>query len=399
MKLSIALFILLFAASCSNSKKEGDAAINDKKIQLEKLKTANEKQDEQIRKLQDELSKIDTSSSNPSKIKLVALAPVTLQNFDHYIDLQGKVDAENISYISPRGMGGQVKAIFVRQGDHVKKGQLLLKLDDAIQRQQVVAARQQSTGVRTQLALAKNLYQRQKNLWDQGIGTEVQLLTSQTNVTTLENQLSQIAEQVKVAQEQLNTSNIYSDVNGIADVVNIRVGETFSGMTAAGPQIKIVNTSTLKAVSNIPENYLGTVGKGTAVVVVLPDLHKTINTSVSFVGSSIDLINRGFVVEAKLPADAALKPNQIALMRIKDYAATHTIAIPLNTLQNDEKGKFVMVANDEKGKMFARKRPVTIGMLNGDVLEIKSGLKEGDMLVTEGFANLYEGQQITTGSK
>ena len=399
MKLSIALFILLFAASCSNSKKEGDAAINDKKVQLEKLKTANEKQDEQIRKLQDELSKIDTSSSNPSKIKLVALAPVTLQNFDHYIDLQGKVDAENISYISPRGMGGQVKAIFVKQGDHVKKGQLLLKLDDAVQRQQVVAARQQSTGVRTQLALAKNLYQRQKNLWDQGIGTEVQLLTSQTNVTTLENQLSQIAEQVKVAQEQLNTSNIYSDVNGIADVVNIRVGETFSGMTAAGPQIKIVNTSTLKAVSNIPENYLGTVGKGTAVVVVLPDLHKTINTSVSFVGSSIDLINRGFVVEAKLPADAALKPNQIALMRIKDYAATHTIAIPLNTLQNDEKGKFVMVANDEKGKMFARKRPVTIGMLNGDVLEIKSGLKEGDMLVTEGFANLYEGQQITTGSK
>ena len=86
-------------------------------------------------------------------------------------------------------------------------------------------------------------------------------------------------------------------------------------------------------------------------------------------------------------------------MRIKDYAATHTIAIPLNTLQNDEKGKFVMVANAEKGKMFARKRPVTIGMLNGDVLEIKSGLKEGDMLVTEGFANLYEGQQITTGNK
>ena len=144
---------------------------------------------------------------------------------------------------------------------------------------------------------------------------------------------------------------------------------------------------------------MGTVGKGTAVVVVLPDLHKSINTSVSFVGSSIDLINRGFVVEAKLPADAALKPNQIALMRIKDYAAAHTIAIPLNTLQNDDKGKFVMVANDEKGKMFARKRPVTIGMLNGDVLEIKSGLKEGDMLVTEGFANLYEGQQITTGSK
>ena len=398
-KLSIALAVSLFAASCSNSKKDGDAAVNDKKTQLEKLKSAKDKQDEQIRKLQEELSKIDTSSSNPSKIKLVALTPVTLQNFDHYIDLQGKVDAENISYISPRGMGGQVRGVFVRQGDYVKKGQLLLKLDDAIQRQQVVAARQQSAGVNTQLKLAKSVYQRQKNLWDQGIGTEVQLLTSQTNVTSLENQLSQIAEQVKVAQEQLNTTNIYSDVTGVADVVNIRVGETFSGMTAAGPQIKIVNTSNLKAVSNIPENYLGTVGKGTAVIVELPDLHKTLNATVSFVGSSIDLINRGFVVEAKLPADKALKPNQIALMKIKDYAAAHTIAVPLNTLQNDEKGKFVMIATTEKGKMFARKRPVTIGMLNGDVLEIKSGLKEGDMLVTEGFGNLYEGQQIVTAAK
>ena len=398
-KLSIALAVSLFAASCSNSKKDGDAAVNDKKTQLEKLKSAKDKQDEQIRKLQEELSKIDTSSSNPSKIKLVALTPVTLQNFDHYIDLQGKVDAENISYISPRGMGGQVRGVFVRQGDYVKKGQLLLKLDDAIQRQQVVAARQQSAGVNTQLKLAKSVYQRQKNLWDQGIGTEVQLLTSQTNVTSLENQLSQIAEQVKVAQEQLNTTNIYSDVTGVADVVNIRVGETFSGMTAAGPQIKIVNTSNLKAVSNIPENYLGTVGKGTAVIVELPDLHKTLNATVSFVGSSIDLINRGFVVEAKLPADKALKPNQIALMKIKDYAAAHSITVPLNTLQNDEKGKFVMIATTEKGKMFARKRPVTIGMLNGDVLEIKSGLKEGDMLVTEGFGNLYEGQQIVTAAK
>ncbi|MEO6539148.1 MAG: efflux RND transporter periplasmic adaptor subunit [Ferruginibacter sp.] len=399
LKVSFTFAVLLFAASCSNSKKDGDASINDKKVQLEKLKTGKEKQDEQIRKLQEELAKIDTSSSNPAKIKLVALSAVTLQPFDHYIDLQGKVDAENISYISPRGMGGQVKAVFVKLGDHVRKGQLLLKLDDAIQRQQVLAAKQQATGVNTQLTLAKSLYQRQKNLWDQGIGTEVQLLTSQTNVTTLQNQLSQIAAQVRVAQEQLNTSNIYSDVNGIADVVNIRVGETFTGVTAAGPQIKIVNTSSLKAVSNIPENYLGVVGKNIPVIVELPDLHRTFNTKVSFVGSSIDLINRGFVVEAKLPSDAALKPNQIALMRIKDYASPHAIAVPLNTLQNDEKGKFVMVAGEEKGKMFARKRPVTIGMLNGDILEIKSGLKEGDMLVTEGFGNLYEGQQITTASK
>lgn len=395
-KLGFALALLISIASCGGSKKEGNAAINDKKAKLEKLKSQKDKSDAEIEKLQDELSKLDTTNSNPAKIKLVTISPIALQNFSHYIDLQGKVDAENISYISPRNGGGQVKQILVKQGDRVKKGQLLLRMDDAIQRQAVTAAKQQAEGVRTQLALAKSLYDRQNNLWKEGIGTEVQLITARTNVTALENQLSLIAENVKTGQEQLNTANVYSDVNGVADIVNIRVGELFVGNTAAGPQIKIVNTSQLKAVSNIPENYLGTVSKGTAVVVELPDAHKTINTTVSFTGASIDLINRGFVVEAKLPADPALKPNQIALMKIRDYNVENTIAIPLNTLQSDEKGKFVMVAVSENGKLVARKRPLNIGILNGDILEIKTGLKPGEMLVTEGFNGLYEGQELKT---
>jgi RND family efflux transporter MFP subunit len=200
---------------------------------------------------------------------------------------------------------------------------------------------------------------------------------------------------VKLAQEQLNTGNIYSNVSGVADVVNIRVGETFTGMTAAGAQIKIVNTSRLKVVSNIPENYMGSVQKGSSVLVILPDGQKQFNTSVSFIGASIDNANRGFVIEAKLPSDPAVKPNQIALIKVKDYSAPAAIAIPLNILQNDDKGKFVMVAVTENGKLIARKRPVNIGMLNGDLLEIKTGLKEGDVLVTEGFASIYEGQQLT----
>jgi len=350
-------------------------------------------------KLQNELAKIDTSSSNPAKIKLVALTPVIQQNFDHYINLQGKIDAENISYIAPRGQPGVVRGLFVKQGDLVRKGQLLLKLDDAVLRQQVAVARQQSGAINTQLTLAKSIYQRQKNLWDQGIGTEVDLITKQTQVATLQSQLAQVGENVKAAQEQLNTTNVYSDVSGVADVVNIRVGETFTGTTAAGPQIKIVNNSQLKITSSIPENYLGTVNKGTVVVAEIQDLHKTINTTVSFVGASIDAINRGFVVEAKLPSDPALKPNQLALMKIKDYSAANTIIVPLNTLQNDEKGKFVMIATTDNGKLTAHKRQVVIGMLNGDQLEIKSGLKAGDQLVTEGFGSLYEGQQVTLGAK
>ena len=392
------LIAIIFLSACGNSKKEGNALLNDKKAALEKLKSENDERTQEMLKLQAEISKLDTSSSNPAKIKLVAIAPVAQQNFEHYIELQGTIDAENISYISPRGMGGQVKAVLVRQGDRVRKGQLLLRLDDAIQRQQVVAARQQAGGIQSQLTLAKSIYQRQKNLWNQGIGTEVQLLTAQTNVATLESQLRQVNEGVKLAQEQLSTASVYSDVSGVADVVNIKVGETFQGMTAAGPQIKIVNTSNLKVISNMPENYLGTVQKGTAVIVFLPDANRTINTTVSFTGASINVNNRGFVVEAKLPSDPSFKPNQLATMKIRDYSAPNSIIIPLNTLQNDDKGKFVMVAVAEKGKLFARKRNVNIGMLNGDQLEIKTGLKAGDQLIVEGFASLYEGQQLKTSN-
>ena len=391
----IAVAGLLLLSSCGDSKKDGNAELTDKKVALEKLKTDKDKIDSKITSLEKDIAKLDTSAANAPKVKLVAVQTLTNTDFAHYIELQGRVDAENISYISPRGQGGQVKAVLVKQGDHVKKGQLLLRLDDAVLQQNVVAAKEGLESIKTQLSFAKNIYQRQKNLWDQGIGTEVQLITAKNNAATLANQLASTQENVKSIQEQSKTSLVYSDVNGIADLVNIRVGETFIGQINGVPQIRIVNNTKLKVIGNIPENYLGAVSKGSPLIVQMPDVNKTFNVVVSFVGASIDIINRGFVVEAKLPSDPSLKPNQIALLKIKDYAAKNTISIPLNTLQNDDKGKFVMVANTENGKMIAHKRPVDIGLLNGDVLEIKAGLKAGDVLITEGFGSLYDGQLLT----
>ena len=389
----ISAIAMVILSACGDSKKEQNAVLNDKKADLEKLKSEKDAVDADITKLEKEINKLDTSAANAPKAKLVALQTIATADFAHYIELQGRVDAENVSFITPRGGPGQVKAIYVKQGDQVKKGQLLLRLDDAIISQNVVAARQGLESIKTQLSFAKDIYQRQKNLWDQGIGTEVQLITAKNNVAGLENQLKANQESIKSVQEQSNTTMVYSNVSGIADQMTVRLGESF-GAPGSGV-IKIVNNSSLKVVSNIPENYLGTVNKGTAVVVVMPDIKKIINTTVSFVGASIDIINRGFVVEAKLPSDAALKPNQIAMIKIRDYAAANTVAIPLNTLQNDEKGKFVMVASNENGKLTAHKRPVGIGLLNGDMIEIKTGLKAGDVLVTEGFGSLYEGQLLT----
>lgn len=391
---------LLFLSSCGNSVKDNNAQLNDKKAALEKLKGDKTKNDAAIKKLQDELALLDTSAATSSKIKLVAVAPVSTQDFKHFIDLQGKVDAENISSITPRMGPAQVRAVYVQQGQLVKKGQLLLKLDDAIMRQSVVAARQQLEGIKTQLVFAKNIYQRQKNLWEQGIGTEVQLITAKTNVESLENQLKASGEQVKVSVTQLNTANVYSDVSGIADVVNIRVGEIFSGMNAQGlPQIKIVNTSTLKAVANVPENYISRIRKGTPVVISIPDLTRIINSSISLLSQSIDLTQRGFIAEAKIPYDAALKPNQSLVMKIMDYSSLNAIVIPVNMVQTDEKNKYVYVMEKlSNGKMIAKKKIINLGEVYGEKVEVKTGLMAGEQLITEGYQNLYEGQVVSIGT-
>ena len=389
--------LLLVQVSCGDSKKDSKAILNEKKATLEKLQGEKLKTEAEITHLQEEIAKLDPSAI-AAKTKLVGVSPVLVENFVHFIDLQGKIDAENISHISPNGMGGLVKAIYIKQGQPVKKGQLLLKLDDKVQQQNVVAARQQLQGVKTQLNYAKSIYDRQKNLWDQGIGTEVQLLTAKTNVESLENQLKAMSEQVQLAVVQANTTNIYSDVSGIADIVNVKVGETFTGFTGNGaPQIQVVNTSNLKIVSSIPENYISSLKVGTPVVVTVADLDKTIKTNISVISQSIDPSLRGFITEAKIPYDAALKPNQTAVMKIQDYAVANAVVIPVNIIQTDESGKYVYVSEKQPdGTLVARKKPVVMGQVYGDKAEIKSGLKAGESLITEGYQSLYDGQHISS---
>lgn len=383
-------------SSCGSNSKESSLALGEKKAALEKLKSQKTTLEEQIKKVEGEIDLLDSTNGGAQKPKLVSVQTLQLTNFDHFIELQGKIDAENISIITPRGAPGQVKTIFVQKGSYVKKGQLLMKLDDAIVRQNVAAALQGIESIKTQLSFANNIYQRQKNLWDQNIGSEVQVITAKNNVAALENQLRATEENVKTIQEQLKTTNVVSDVDGIANEVNIRVGEIFTGMSALGvAQIKIVNNNQLKVIGNIPENYLPNISKGAPVETFVQDINKTFIGKLTFVGASIDPLSRGFIVESKLPSDPLIKPNQIARMKIKDYSAASVINIPIGTLQNDDNGKFVMVATTESGKMVARKRPIVIGYINGEMLEVKSGLKDGDVLINAGFQSLYEGQSIT----
>ena len=365
----LVILFMAIASSCGNiGKKEKNGVLGDKKVELQKLKTEKEKLDEKIIALEKDISKIDTGAAIEQKAKLVSLTPITKENFKHYLDLQGKVDAQNISYITPSGQPGQIKAIYVKQGDAVRKGQLVLKLDNSVALQNVIAIRQQMSSVKAQLDLAKSVYSRQKNLWDQHIGTEVQLLQAKTNVESLEGQLRSIQANVNMAQQQANLSNVYSDVNGTADEVTAHIGETFNGNPLQGGYIKIVNKSDLKITVTVPENYADKVTKGTSVIVQIPDVNKTFNTTISFISQAIGTTNRGFTAETKVPAGFNLRPNQIALVKILDYSVPSTVAINVNTLQTDEQGKFVLVAAKEGDKLVARKHKVITGELSGDCL-------------------------------
>lgn len=390
IKIPLLLTLVLFAVACGT--KEDNGALNQKKEKLAAYKKEQTDLAEKIKKLEADIAKSDTANAKPDIAKLVNIDTIELASFTHYIDLQGRVDAENISYVSPRGGGGQVRAVYVKQGQTVKKGQLLLKLDDAIVRQSVTTARQGLAATRNQLELAKNLYQRTKNLWDQHIGTEIQLLQAQTNVDVLENQLKTQQENIKSVQEQLSMTNVIANVSGVADVVNIHVGEMFTGAPAMG--IKIVNNSNLKVVTNVPENYLSKVAQGTPVIISVPDINKSFNSIISLIGQDINTASRGFIAEAKVPNDKLLKPNLTAMVRIQDYTVPNAITIPVNIIQTDEAGKFVLVASNEGGKRIARKRTVTVGELYSDKLEIKTGLQSGDVIITEGFQGLYDGQRI-----
>lgn len=398
LKISLVILLISFVSSCGDTGKK-DSNLSDKKAQLEKLKDQKDKLDNQITDLEKEIAKIDTTSALALKPKLVGLSLVSPVDFRHYLSLQGSVDSKSISYITPAGQPGLVKNIYVKQGDKIHKGQLILKLDNAVAQQNVKAIQQQMGSVQAQLTLAKSVYERQKNLWSQNIGTQVQLLQDQTNVETLQNQLKAIQAQVNTAQEQANQSNVYSNVNGTVDDITTHVGETFNGNPLTGGYIRIVNEADLRITVTIPENYTGKVNKGSKVIVQIPDANKTFDSEITFLSQAIGSTTRGFTAEIKVPKGIKLRPNQIAIVNILDYNAPNSIAIPVNTIQTGVDGKYVLVAEKKENDMIAKKVNIVAGQLSGDSIEVMQGLQKGDQLITQGYQGLFEGQPITTTEK
>lgn len=390
------LLLTLTLIACGGSEVGGD--LPKLQQQLADLKKKKSSLDLEIRQLEATIAKLDTAGSKQAS-KLVSMDSVRYGEFQHYIDLQGKVEAEGMAYVAPAGMGGQVKAVYVKLGTTVSKGQMILKLDDALAQQQLAAARQQSGQIKTRLAQAQTIYERYQNLWQQNIGAEIQVINAKADVDALAAQLRAVEAQVGMAQEQVNMTNVRAAISGVIDEMNVKVGEFFSPQSAATPGagIRIVNNSRLKAVTYVPDNYVARVKKGDPVKVVVADIGQgEFDSKIDVMSASINANTRSFTVEAALPSNPLLRANQSAVVKILDYKADNAISVPVNVIQSDEKGKYLFVVEQVKGKWVAKRRIVEPGQVYNGYQVITKGLNPGERIVTDGYQSLYDGQLIRT---
>lgn len=359
--------IIAFIASCSSQV--------DKKAELESLKKQRDKLSEQIRLLESELKISDSSSIKLTDVKITE---VQISEFSHYLEVQGKVDGEDNVAVAPQ-MPGVVTAVYVKEGAAVKKGQVLAQLDDNVLKQQIA-------GLQQQLDFATNLYNKQKTLWDQKIGSEVQYLSSKNNKESLEKNLATL-------REQLEMYRIKSPINGTVEEVGVKVGQ----MAAAGvlPAFRVVNFSSAKIQADVAEVYAARIKPGNEVQVFFPDFNEEISSRIGFTSKYINPTNRTFQVEIRLgPGKVDYRANMIAVVRIKDYHNKAAVVLPVNLVKESQSGKYVFVASQESGRWFARKKVIELGQTYNGLAEIKSGLNAGDKVISTGFNSLVEGQAI-----
>lgn len=363
MKRFILVTLVALFAACNSTAP-------DNQQKLDQLKAQRDKLNEQISQLE---ATLDSSSTGTQK--LVAVATTTLEPslFKNYIEVQGKVDAEK-NVIVTAEVPAVITSINVHTGQQVTAGQILAQLDNKVVTQQIAQ-------LQNQLAYAKNIYDRQQNLWDQNIGTKVQLLTAKNNYENVE-------KQIQVQQSQLAMYKIKSPINGVVDDVIAKIGQAVSpGM----PTFRVVNTDDLKVVGQIGENNISKVNAGDKVEVVFPDMHDTLHTKINYVSKVVDPTSRSFTVEIKLPRRSAYHPNMLAIIRVVSYKDDKALVLPISVIQHGTNGDYVYVSNNKRAKQVL----VKIDQTYGGYAEVSgNGLKAGEHIITAGFDNLNEGDTL-----
>lgn len=378
MRNKIVVLALISGVLFSCGKKENTATIDqlivDKNVKELQAKKALIQAD--LTKIEEALAVLDIKKEE----MLVSVVTVKDTTFNHYLEIQGSVNTKENMLVQPE-FSGTLTMLNVKAGQHVTKGQVLGKVDDA-------GMSQQLESLENQYALAKTSFERQKNLWNQKIGSEIQFLQAQTQMISAQKGVAQM-------RAQLSKTVIRAPFSGTIDEVFVEKGQ----VVAPNPQglMRIVNLGNMFVSTSVPETYIGKLKIGTEVAVFLTSLGKTYQGKVRQIGNFINPNNRSFGIEVSMPnPENLLRPNQVAKLKIIDYVSKNTLVVPTNVIQEDGEGnKFVFTVANSNGKTgTAKKVIITVGKSSDNVTEILSGLAANDIIVTEGVNSISEGMKL-----
>ena len=360
----IIVFAALLAFTACGEKK---GSVQEKRAALEKIKKEIAALQSKAKQLETEIAKLEPTKENN---KLVETEVIAAAAFESYLDIEGKADAEQ-STIATAQVPGTVTQVIAKAGDAVSAGQALAYLDNSTLRQSRLQLEQQ-------LSFANTLFEKQKRLWQQGVGTEVQYLTAKNQKEALEKNLSTL-------DAQLAMYTIKSPINGTVESVDLKIGQ----VAAPGlPSFKVVNLRNLKIIADVAESYSNKINTGDGVKINFMDINKTIDSKV------IDPLNRTFRIEIRLNNVADVKPNMLAKLKIADYQNKSALTVPTNAITSGVEETYVMVKETINGKEIARKRLVKTGHTGETRTEILEGLKAGDAVIVTGYQELNDGQTI-----
>ena len=383
------IIITVFLNSCSNEKEPSLEEIletND----VELLKSRKSEIDAKLEELTLDLSQLNNKLSVLNKDRntpLITTITTSEQKFNHFIELQGNVKTKQNVLVYPE-MPGILNEVYVKEGQKVKKDQILATIDDGGLSQQLLL-------LKSNEQLAKTTFERQKRLWDQKIGSEIQYLQAKTSYDSQKNATKQL-------KKQLGKFTIRAPFSGIIDDVFKEKGT----VVAPGPGaelFRIINLSNMYIETDVPESYISSIKKNKMVEVNFPILGRSYDTSIRQVGNFINPSNRTFRIEVGIPnLDGEIKPNLTAKLRLNDYSNSNAILIPQSIISENAKGQqfiYVVKDNKEKNQVYAERLVIETGKTNGDFIEVTKNLDANVEVILEGARSVNNGQVVKVINK
>ena len=382
-KVFFTLILSSFIVSCSGNKSESTKDLITSK-NLGGLKSQKEKKLKAFNALKNELKQINDAivDLDPSeKLPLISMLEIKPENFDHYVEIQANVKTRNNVLLYPE-YTGTLKAVYAQEGQKVKKGKLLAMIDDA-------GLKDQLEQLEIQAELSKTIFDRTQRLWDQNIGSEIQLLQAKT---TYNSQLKSIAQ----LKKQLNRTKIYAPFSGTIDEIIANTGANM--MPGQTPVMRIVNLSDMYAEADVPERYLSQIKRGTTAFVNIPVLNLELETNVRQTGTFINPVNRSFRVETPLEnTSEMIMPNLNCKLKINDYSNPSALMIPLGVIKENANGQkyvYKLIPEDKKQVFRTQQAFVELGKKSFDEVEVLSGIEIGDLIVEEGASIVEDNQRV-----